>query len=50
MPACAGIGQQLVEHVKLKRPVADLILFDGSYCPPRRAWPVAAPGRHGSQC
>lgn len=36
---CAGLGFDLVKRVKLKRPVAGLRLFDGSFSPPRKAWP-----------
>lgn len=38
-PACAGLGIGFLRRVKLKRPVGDLILFDGSFSPPRRVWP-----------
>lgn len=34
-----------VEHVKTKRPVADLIFFDGSSSPPRRVFPLHGPRR-----
>jgi hypothetical protein len=36
---CADIGLRLRRVIKLKRPVRDLVLFDGSYSPPRRVWP-----------
>jgi hypothetical protein len=38
-PGCAGLGQLLQSRVKFKRPLEHLILYDGSYSPPRRAWP-----------
>lgn len=38
-PGCADIGERLTRRIKLKRPVESLFLYDGSYCPPRRAWP-----------
>lgn len=38
---CADIGFRLRRVIKLERPVRDLILFDGSYSPPRRVWPPA---------
>lgn len=41
--ACAGIGLILTKRIKLKRPAANLFFYDGSYSPPRRAWPP--PGR-----
>jgi hypothetical protein len=34
-PACAGIGLGLSKEIELKRSVADLFLYDGSYSPPR---------------
>ena len=36
---CAGIGLTFVKLIKLKRPVADLFFYDGSYSYPRRVWP-----------
>lgn len=38
--ACAGVGFVLDKRIKLKRPVADLRLFDGSFSPPRKVWPA----------
>jgi hypothetical protein len=39
LPGCAGLGQLLQSRIKFKRPLEHLILYDGSYSPPRRAWP-----------
>jgi hypothetical protein len=39
--ACAGIGGELRDIVRLKRPLDHLFLYDGSYSPPRQVW---APG------
>jgi hypothetical protein len=36
VPACAGLGYTLRHRIKLKRPVRDLFVFDGSHSPPRR--------------
>lgn len=36
---CAGIGFDLTKRITLKRPVAELRLFDGSFSPPRKVWP-----------
>lgn len=36
VPACLGIGSDFLHYVRLKRPVARLALFDGSFSPPRR--------------
>ena len=36
---CAGVGHELRAAIKLKRPVDGLILYDGSYSPPKRVWP-----------
>ncbi len=33
---CFGIGGAIIRRVKLKRPVASLYLYDGSYSPPRQ--------------
>ena len=38
--ACAGLGYSMPKRIKLKRPVAGMILLDGSYSPPH---PVKAP-------
>jgi hypothetical protein len=40
IPACSGLGQRLVRRIKLERPVDGLFLYDGSFSPPRRAWPL----------
>ena len=37
--ACLDIGGELRDVVKLKRPLDHLILYDGSYPPPKRVWP-----------
>jgi hypothetical protein len=42
VPACAGLGWNGTKRIKLKRPVRDLRLYDGSADPPRLRWP---PGR-----
>ena len=41
-PGCGGLGLKLPRFVRLGRPVQDLVLFDGSYAPPRRVWPPVA--------
>ena len=38
---CAGLGWGASAWVALQRPARDLILYDGSTTPPRRAWPKA---------
>ncbi len=38
-PACGGIGMSIFRRIKLKRPVDGLLLYDGSFSPPRRLWP-----------
>jgi len=38
-PVCGGIGVGIFKLIKLKRPVAGLSLFDGSFSPPRRVRP-----------
>ncbi len=35
-PACAGIGVGIFKRINLKRPVEGLVLYDGSFSPPRR--------------
>jgi hypothetical protein len=37
--ACADLGLTLTKRVRLKRPAKDLVIYDGSYSPPRRVWP-----------
>jgi hypothetical protein len=36
---CAGLGLGLPKRIRLKRPAADLFIYDGGYNPPRRQWP-----------
>lgn len=38
-PACAGIGLAIFERVGLKRPAEGMLLYDGSFSPPRRVRP-----------
>lgn len=38
-PACAGIGVGIFKRITLKRPVEGLLLYDGSFSPPRRVRP-----------
>jgi hypothetical protein len=38
-PACGGIGMSIFRRIKFKRPVDGLLLYDGSFSPPRRLWP-----------
>jgi hypothetical protein len=35
-PACADLGLAIFKRVKLKRTVEGMLLYDGSYSPPRR--------------
>jgi len=37
--ACSGIGLSFTRRIKLKRPAADLLFYDGSYQHPHRVWP-----------
>lgn len=39
LPGCAGIGVGIFKRIKLKRPVEGLLLYDGSFSPPRRVRP-----------
>jgi hypothetical protein len=38
-PGCAGIGVGIFKRIKLKRPIEGMLLFDGSFSPPRRVRP-----------
>jgi hypothetical protein len=38
-PGCAGLGRSIFKRIKLKRPVDGLLLYDGSFSPPRRVHP-----------
>ena len=44
---CAGIGLNLTKRIKLKRPTADLLFYDGSYSRPHRVWPPVGIGASG---
>jgi hypothetical protein len=35
-PACAGVGVAFFERIRLKRSVEGMLLYDGSFSPPRR--------------
>jgi hypothetical protein len=36
---CLGVGYGIAEKVRFSRPVARLMLYDGSVSPPRKFWP-----------
>jgi hypothetical protein len=38
-PGCAGIGVGIFKRIRLKRQVGGLLLYDGSFSPPRRVRP-----------
>lgn len=38
-PGCAGIGVGIFKRIRLKRPVEGMLLYDGSFSPPRRVQP-----------
>jgi len=39
-PACADLGYSISKRIKLKRPVAHMVFFDGFYGPPRQVKPL----------
>jgi hypothetical protein len=43
--ACADLGYSIPKRIKLKRPVAGMVFFDGSLSPPRRVKPLLLEAR-----